>query len=207
QFPVPSPLFLRLGRRRCFPFFTFATFVIGQTEERSDRLPDTRSLVLLLELRLASDREPRKRDRFQTRVGDRFTRHLANSVSADLDSFQRLIDLVKRVLLLRKQAEREIAIVGIGAGVSLVHSKRRSFAAFSARTERVLRHAGHGIDHGIAQLQELLLLLARERAQFTFAMIASEQRLSRARAGANARRLGFLYRNLATWLWFAGFLS
>src|SRR5439155_26261299 len=45
------------------------------------------------------------------------------------------------------------------------------------------------------------------RAQSTFALIASEQRLSRAQAGTSARRLGFLYRNLATLLWVAGCLS
>ena len=85
-----------------------------------------------------------------------------------------------------------------------MHSKGRGFAAFSARTQRVLRHARHGIDHGIAQLQELLLLLARERTQFALVVIASEQGLARIRAGA-----GFFGRNLAGWLRFAGgsFLS
>src|SRR5713226_8675374 len=90
-----------------------------------------------------------------------------------------------------------------------MHSKRGGFAAFGARTKRVLRHTGHGIDHGIAQVQELFLLLARKRTQLPLSMIASEQRLSRVRAGANARRFGFLYRNLPGWLRFAGgsFLS
>src|SRR5438128_5125475 len=65
-----------------------------------------------------------------------------------------------------------------------MHSKRGRFAAFGARTERVLRDPSHGIDHGIAQIEELLLLLARERIQLAYAMIASEQHLARVRAGA-----------------------
>ena len=95
-------------------------------------MPDARSLILFLELRLTFDREPRERDRFETCVRDRFARHFANSVSAELDPLQRLIDFVKGVLFLRKQTEREIAIVSVGASVGLMHAECGSFTAFSA---------------------------------------------------------------------------
>src|SRR5205807_9943327 len=87
-----------------------------------------------------------------------FARHFANTVGAELDPLERLIDLVKCVLFLRKQTEREIAIVSVRSGVSLVHPEGGGFASFRARTQGVLSDASHGIDHGIAQLQQLLLL-------------------------------------------------
>ena len=83
-----------------FFFFAFAAFVVGQSEERSDRLPNPRSLILFLELRLAFDRETRERNRLEPRVRDRFARHFANAVGAELDALERLIDFVKRVLFL-----------------------------------------------------------------------------------------------------------
>ena len=151
----------RLG----FFFFAFARFFIGQAEERGDRLPDARSLVLLLELRLAFDGETGERNRLEARVRDRFARHLALAVGAELDALERLVDFVKRVLFLREQAEREIAIVGIAPGIGLVHAEGGGFAALGAGAKVVLGHARHGIDHGVAQLQELLLLCRGERIE------------------------------------------
>ena len=81
-------------------FFCLAPFVIRQTKERGDRLADARSLVLLLELRLAFDGEARERDRFEAGVRDRLARHLADAVGAELDALERLVDFVKRVLFL-----------------------------------------------------------------------------------------------------------
>src|SRR5207237_1371608 len=124
------------------------------------------------------------------------------AISAELDPLQCLIDLVKRVLFLGKQAESEIAIVSIGAGIGLVHSKGGGFAAFGAGTESILSNAGHGIDHGITQLKELVLLLARERAHFALAIILSEQSL--ARVGTSVGPFG---RNLLRRLRFASFLG
>src|SRR5262249_1881259 len=101
-FPGPCSLFLRfLGRRR-FRFFllAIAAFVVGQSEERGDRLAGSRLLTLFFELRLTFNGEPRERDRFQSRVRDWFVRNLANAIRAELDPLQRLIDLVKRVLFL-----------------------------------------------------------------------------------------------------------
>src|SRR4029450_1530732 len=104
-----------------------------------------------------------------------FARHLTNAVGADINSFKRLIDFVKRVLFLGKQTQREIAVVGIRSGMARMHSKSRSFAAFSPRAERVLGNAGHGIDHGIAKLKEFLLLLARERVEPALPVIVSHK--------------------------------
>ena len=91
--------------------------------------------------------------------------------------FKRLIDLVKRVLFLREQAEREIAIVGVAAGVGLVHAEGGGFAAFRAGAEIVLRHAGHGIDHGVAQMQQLFALAVGKRIELSLLVIVPENRL------------------------------
>ncbi|PYJ33182.1 MAG: hypothetical protein DME88_08890 [Verrucomicrobia bacterium] len=56
-----------------------------------------------------------------------------------------------------------------------MHAKCRSFAAFSARAKRALSDAGHRIHHGIAKLEEFLLLLAGERIQLLLAMIQTQQ--------------------------------
>ena len=130
--------------------------------------------TLFLELRLTFNRETRERNGFEARTRNMFAGHLANSVGAELDALERLVDFVKRVLFLRKQAKCEIAIVCIGAGIGLVHAERGSFTAFGARAKCVLRHAGHGIDHGIAQLQQFLFLAASERIEFAFLIIISQ---------------------------------
>src|SRR5205085_3077159 len=57
---------------------------------------------------------------------------------------------------------------------------RGGFAAFGPRTERVLRDSGHGIDHRVAELEELFLLLAHEGRELALGMIIAEQRLARA---------------------------
>src|SRR5438067_3518903 len=167
-------LFLALVRLGFF-FLALGAFLLGQAEEGCDRLADARSLVLLFELRLALDGEARERDRFEPRVRDWFARHLANAVGAELDPLQRLVDFIKRVLFLRKQAEREIAIVSVAAGICLVHAERGSFATLGARAEIVLRHAGHGIHHRVAQLEELVLLSAHERVELAFLVILGRE--------------------------------
>ena len=86
-------------------------------------------------------------------------------VGPELDALERLIDFVKRILFLRKKAEREIAIVGVAPGIGLVHAEGGGFAALGAGAEIVLRDTGHRIDHGIAQLQQLLFLRAGERIE------------------------------------------
>jgi hypothetical protein len=55
-----------------------------------------------------------------------------------------------------------------------MHSKSRSLAAFSARAKSVLGNTGHGIDHGVAELKQLLLLLAGERVEPPLAMISAK---------------------------------
>ncbi len=52
-----------------------------------------------------------------------FARHFADAVGAEIDPLQRLVDFVKRVLFLGKEAEREITIVGIAARIRLVHAE------------------------------------------------------------------------------------
>src|SRR4029450_5898695 len=98
-------------------------------------------------------------------MGNWFARHFADSIGAELNAFERLIDFIERVLFLRKQTQCKIAIVSIRSSVGLMHAKSRGFAAFSARAESVLGNAGHGIDHGVAKLKKILLLLSRERVK------------------------------------------
>src|SRR4029077_1331843 len=112
----------------------------------------------LRQLRLAFDRETRKWNRFQARSRNLFARHLAYAIGPELDPLERLIDLIKRVLFLREQTEREITIVSVRTSVGLVHPEGGGFASLCARTQGVLGDAGHGIDHSIAQLQQLFLL-------------------------------------------------
>jgi hypothetical protein len=85
---------------------------------------------LLFQLRLAFNSEAREWDGFQPCMRDWFARHLALSVGAQFNALERLIDFVKRILFLRKQAQREIAVVRVRSGVSLMHSKSGRLAAF-----------------------------------------------------------------------------
>jgi hypothetical protein len=52
-----------------------------------------------------------------------------------------------------------------------MHSERRGFAAFSPGTKSILSNAGHGINHGIAKLEEILFLLADKWIESAFAMM------------------------------------
>src|SRR5690242_4227134 len=56
-----------------------------------------------------------------------------------------------------------------------MHSECGSFTAFGSRTERVLRDASHGIDHGVSKLKQLLFLFANERREFALVVIAAKQ--------------------------------
>jgi hypothetical protein len=111
---------------------------------------------------LAFDRETSEWNRLQAGVPDWFPGHLTDSIGSEFDPLKSLIDLVKRILFLREKAEREITIVGVAARIGLVHAKRRSLAALCPRTQVVLGHPGHGIDHRVAQLEELFFLALGE---------------------------------------------
>ncbi len=105
---------------------------------------------------------------------NRFARHLANAIGAKLDAFECLIDFVKCVLLLREQAERKITIVSVRTGIGLMHAKSGSLVAFCPRTQRILGDTGHGINHGIAKLQQFLLLRPRERIKSALLVVRSQ---------------------------------
>src|SRR5216117_875110 len=113
---------------------------------------------------------------------DWFSGHFALSVGPQLDALESLVNFVKRVLLLRKQTQRKIAVVRVRSGIGLVHAKRRSLAAFSAGAQSSLGYTGHRIHHRIAKLEELLFLLAHEWVQPLFAMIQTQQNRRRFRA-------------------------
>ena len=55
-----------------------------------------------------------------------------------------------------------------------MHAKGGSLAPFCPRTQRILGNTGHGIDHGIAKLQQLLLLSPRERIESALFVVGSQ---------------------------------
>ena len=91
-------------------------------------------------------------------------------------------------MLLRKQTQREIAIVCVRSGIRLMHAKGGGLAAFGARAQSVLGDASHRIDHRIAQLQQFFLLLAGKRVQLAIAVVAAEQSRAPARCHLDTRR-------------------
>jgi hypothetical protein len=81
---------------------------------------------------------------------------------------QGLVDLEKRVLLLREEIEREVAVVGVTAGVGLVQPVGGSLVGIMAGTQIVAGHAGHGIKQGVLQSKQTQLLLLQPRVEAAF---------------------------------------
>jgi hypothetical protein len=87
---------------------------------------------------------------------------LADAVGPELNALERLVDLVKGVLLLREEAEGEVAVIRVAAGIRLVHAKGACLAAFRTGAEGIAGDAAHGVKHAVAQLEQLLLLALEE---------------------------------------------
>ena len=71
--------------------------------------------------------------------GIRFPAHLADAVGAEVKPAERFFDFVEGVLFFREEIEGEVAVIGVAAGVGLMHSKGRGFAALG--TERKVSRA------------------------------------------------------------------
>ena len=84
-------------------------------------------------------------------MGDGLAAHLAGAVGVGLDALERLLDLVERVLLLGEEREGEIAVVGIAAGIRLVHAEGAGLAPLGAGAEGVLGDAVHGVEDVVAR--------------------------------------------------------
>src|SRR5438445_7209052 len=83
-----------------------------------------------------------------------------------------------------------------------MHPKSRRLAAFGPRAQSILGDAGHGIDHGVAEMKELFLLLTDKWIESPFAMVQTQEdrrRLSRGFVGGQTlsglRRLRDLFRH------------
>src|SRR3981081_1324648 len=56
-----------------------------------------------------------------------------------------------------------------------MHAESGRFTSFGARTQRVLRNAGHGINHGVTELKKFLLLFAGEGIELAAARVSTWQ--------------------------------
>ena len=74
------------------------------------------------ELRLRLNGETRPRNRLQPRLGNRLAGQLANAIGVLLDALERLLDFVNGILVGRKQAQREVAVEIVRAGIRHVQA-------------------------------------------------------------------------------------
>ena len=65
----------------------------------------------------------------------------------------------------------EIAVVGVAAGIRLVHPEGTGLAAFGAGAEIVLRDTAHRVQHRITEREKALLLLAQEWRELCIRLI------------------------------------
>ena len=144
---------------RGFLVGVLTTFLLDRLEETDDRLADTAEAVFLFDSALALDGETRERAGFEAGLRNVFAAHLADTVGALGEPLERFVDFEQRVLLLRKETEREIAVIGVAARIGLVQSVGRDLVGIVARAEIIARHTGHGIEQRVLEGQQAELLL------------------------------------------------
>ena len=105
------------------------------------------------QLRLRLDREPRPRNRFQPRLGNRLAGQFADAVGLFLDALERLLDFIDRVLVGRQQAQREIAVKIVRARIGHVQAVTGQFL------RGFLGQAVHLPEQLLAQFQQPLVIL------------------------------------------------
>lgn len=113
-------------------------------------------------LGLAIDGEASKGNGFEARCGNALARHFTNAVDAFFDAMEGFFDFIKRVLFFGEHRKREVAVVGIGTGIALVHTAAGSFAAFWRTANGFTSGACHGIDDFITKVEETLFLFFNE---------------------------------------------
>ena len=109
--------------------------------------------ALAFELGLCLNRETGPRDRLEAALGYGFTRQFANTIRILLDPFEGFFDLVDGVLIRREQAQREIAVEIVRAGVSHVQAVTGHFFG------GFLGQAVHLEEESFAEFQEILVIL------------------------------------------------
>jgi hypothetical protein len=130
-------------------------FLLSEAEKRVDRKSGVVAMLALFKLFLTIDRVTCERTSLQTDVRDRLIADLTLTVSSTVDPLQGVVNLIKGILLLGKDAQGKIPVVGITSGIGLVHPERRGFAS---GVEIATCHPSHGVEEGILELQEALLL-------------------------------------------------
>ena len=153
-------LFVVVVKRNCYRIFIFLrdttaeAHFIGRTEPTV--------AIFLLPIRLLLNGEAGKWDGFQAGDRDLVSGHLAVPVGAFLDAVEGLFDLVEGVLFLREDGKCEIAVVGIAARIALVLAAAGCLAALRRVADCIAGHPGHGVDQGIPQVEQALVLLLDE---------------------------------------------
>lgn len=160
------------GYSRAYPpylkrFFSgsAATLCVGlvvESKEGSDGGAESAGIFLLVESFLVFDGAAGEGHSFQAHLGNGFARSFADAVAASFDPDESFFDFVQRVLLLREDVKREVAIVGVTASVGLMHAECGCVGPFFAASERVTRHSVHLVDESVAEIEKLLLLFAEE---------------------------------------------
>ena len=79
--------------------------------------------LFLIQFFLAGNGKSGERHGFESHFRNRFSGNFAHAVGAVFDALKSLVDLVESVLLLRKEVQRKIAIVGITTRIGLVHTE------------------------------------------------------------------------------------
>lgn len=102
---------------------------------------------------MALDRKASKGDGFEASDGDAFAGHFAEAVGAFFDAEQGLLDFVEGILVFSEDAEGEVAVISIRAGIALVHAAAGGIGAFGRTADCLACGAGHGIDDVIAEVE------------------------------------------------------
>jgi hypothetical protein len=89
---------------------------------------------------------------------------LAEAVGAGFDALEGFVDLIEGVLFLAQEAEGEVAVIGVTAGIRLMHAEGGGVAVFIA--DGLAGDAFDGIEVGVPQFDEALLLLLEEGRHF-----------------------------------------
>ena len=112
-----------------------------------------RKRAFAFQLRLGLDREARPRNRFQARLGNRLAGQFADAVGLLLDALERLLDFINRVLVRRQQAQGEIAVEIVRAGIRHVQAVTRHFLG------GLLGQPVHLVEQLVAQFQQPVVIL------------------------------------------------
>ena len=116
--------------------------------------------ALTLQLGLGLDRETRPRDGLQASTRNGLGRELANTIGLFLDALERLLDFINGILVRRQEAQREIAVKIIGAGIGHVQAVACQFLG------GFLGEAVHLPDQLLAQFKQMQIELLPLRLDF-----------------------------------------